>query len=78
MRESQKVLREVLLETYAVNDRMNQLLLQHLDARAWRAAPPGLKRRERPHDRGHICPSAQQPLSLAEVFRASSQVPCAA
>src|ERR1700686_5606720 len=27
----------VLLETYAVNDAMNQLLLAHLDARAWRA-----------------------------------------
>jgi uncharacterized damage-inducible protein DinB len=34
-------LREVLLETYAVNDAMNQLLLEHLDPRAWRAQPPG-------------------------------------
>ena len=33
--------RQVLLETYAVNDRMNQLLLEHLDPRAWRAKPPG-------------------------------------
>lgn len=33
-------LREVLLELYAVNDRMNQLLLAHLDPRAWRAEPP--------------------------------------
>jgi len=32
-------LREVLLETYAVNDAMNQLILAHLDARAWRAEP---------------------------------------
>jgi uncharacterized damage-inducible protein DinB len=39
-------IREVLLETYAANDRMNQLLLEHLDARAWRAKPPGMKRRE--------------------------------
>lgn len=31
----------VLLETYAVNDAMNQLLLKHLDPRAWRAEPPG-------------------------------------
>jgi len=30
----------VLLETYAVNDAMNQLLLTHLDRRAWRAKPP--------------------------------------
>jgi uncharacterized damage-inducible protein DinB len=36
--------REVLLETYAVNDLMNQLLLAHLDLRAWRANPPGPKR----------------------------------
>jgi uncharacterized damage-inducible protein DinB len=34
-------LREVLLETYAVNDAMNQLLLEHLDPRAWRAQLPG-------------------------------------
>jgi uncharacterized damage-inducible protein DinB len=30
-------MRDVLLETYAVNDAMNQLLLAHLDPRAWRA-----------------------------------------
>lgn len=34
-------LRDVLLETYAINDAMNQLLLAHLDPRAWRAAPLG-------------------------------------
>ena len=33
--------REVLLETYAVNDGMNQLLFEHLDPRAWRAQLPG-------------------------------------
>jgi uncharacterized damage-inducible protein DinB len=38
--------REVLIETYAANDRMNQLLLAHLEPRAWRAHPPGLKRSE--------------------------------
>jgi len=37
-------IREVLLETYAANDRMNQLLFEHLDAHAWRAKPPGLNR----------------------------------
>jgi uncharacterized damage-inducible protein DinB len=31
----------VLLETYTVNDAMNQLLLKHLDPGAWRAEPPG-------------------------------------
>ena len=33
--------REVLVETYAINDAMNQLLLSHLDPQAWRAEPPG-------------------------------------
>jgi uncharacterized damage-inducible protein DinB len=41
-------LREVLLETYAINDAMNQLLLAHLDRRAWRANPPGPKGNGRP------------------------------
>jgi uncharacterized damage-inducible protein DinB len=31
----------VLLETYSVNDAMNQLLLAQLDPRAWRAEPLG-------------------------------------
>src|SRR5215467_1048086 len=30
-----------LLETYAVNDRMNQLILERLDPRSWRAKAPG-------------------------------------
>ena len=34
----------VLLETYAVNDSMNQLLLAHLDPRAWRAELAGAGR----------------------------------
>src|SRR4030095_9382113 len=33
--------RQALLETYAVNDRMTHLILEHLDPRAWRAKPPG-------------------------------------
>lgn len=40
---SSTALRESLLETYSVNDAMNQLLLAHLDRRAWRAEPPGKK-----------------------------------
>lgn len=36
---------QVLLETYAVNEHMNQILLQHLDPRVWRAKPPGGKGR---------------------------------
>ncbi len=35
--------RDVLLEIYSVNDAMNQLILAHLDPRAWRAEPPGKK-----------------------------------
>ncbi len=37
--------RQVVVEAYAVNDRMNQILLEHLDPRAWRAKPPGRKGR---------------------------------
>src|SRR6516164_3427415 len=41
--ESACELAAVLLETYSVNDAMNQLLLAHLDPRAWRAASPGAR-----------------------------------
>lgn len=33
--------RQVLLETFAVNERINQMLLEHLEPRAWVAKPPG-------------------------------------
>ena len=33
--------KQALLETYSVNERMNQLILEHLDPRAWRTKPPG-------------------------------------
>lgn len=36
-------IRDTLLETYACNDAMNQLILSSLDPRAWRARPPGQK-----------------------------------
>jgi uncharacterized damage-inducible protein DinB len=36
---------EVLLEAYAVNERMNQILIGHLAPGAWRARPPGGKGR---------------------------------
>jgi uncharacterized damage-inducible protein DinB len=32
---------QALLETYAVNERMNQYILEHLDPQAWRAKPAG-------------------------------------
>src|SRR5215470_9849636 len=35
---------QVLLETYAVNDQMNQLILEHLDPRAWRSTMPNTPR----------------------------------
>ena len=38
-------IRKVLLEAYAVNDRMNQILLEHLDPGAWRVKPLGGKGR---------------------------------
>jgi uncharacterized damage-inducible protein DinB len=34
---------QVLVESYAVNERMNQIVLEHLDPAAWRAIPPGRK-----------------------------------
>jgi len=33
--------REALLETYAVNERINQMILEQLDSRAWKAKTPG-------------------------------------
>jgi len=34
-----------ILQAYALNERMNQLVLEHLDSRAWRAKRPGDKGR---------------------------------
>lgn len=34
---------QALAETYVVNDRMNQVVLEHLDPRAWRAKAPGTR-----------------------------------
>ena len=31
----------VAVQTFAANDRMNQILIEHLDPAAWRAKPPG-------------------------------------
>lgn len=36
--------RQVLIAIYAINDSMNQLLLEHLDPRAWRAKPSATDR----------------------------------
>jgi uncharacterized damage-inducible protein DinB len=37
--------RQVLVESYAVNEQMNQIILEHLNAAAWRAQLPGSKGR---------------------------------
>ena len=37
--------KQALLEAYAVNERINQYMLEHLDEAAWHAAPPGGKGR---------------------------------
>jgi uncharacterized damage-inducible protein DinB len=39
-REQKFEIRQALLETYAANERANQILLKQLDERAWRAKPP--------------------------------------
>ena len=36
---------QVLVESFAVNERMNQIVLEHLDPAAWRAKLPGSKGR---------------------------------
>lgn len=38
-------LREGLLESWAVNERMNQMVLEHLDPASWRLALPGSRTR---------------------------------
>jgi len=37
--------RRAMLETYAVNDRINQIVIEHLDPRAWHARLPGTNTR---------------------------------
>ena len=53
-------IRDTLLETYASNDGMNQVILSNLDPRAWRAEPPGEKR-QRADDCGDLLAFAQLP-----------------
>jgi len=38
-------IRTVLIETYAVNDAMNQLLLSYINPNIWRAQPPNVQRK---------------------------------
>jgi uncharacterized damage-inducible protein DinB len=43
-------LRQGLLETYAINDAMNQLLLEHLNPHVWRMKSPGADRSNKTRD----------------------------
>jgi len=65
-------IRDVLVEIYAANDCMNQLLFTHLDQRAWRARLPGTSGRKGRTICGHLRTSAQQPPGLAEELCATS------
>ena len=69
-------IRDSLLEIYAANDAMNQLILATLDRRAWRAQPPG--KRQRPPHRRHLRAPSQLPPGVAENFRAASEMSRAA
>jgi hypothetical protein len=68
----------VLLETYGANDGVNQLLLEHLDARAWRASPEGKNKREgrtiagiSPICTTIACPGSKTELPTRSVLRRS-------
>ena len=41
-------LRRGLVESYVVNERMNQIVLEHLAPAAWRAKSPGKSHRDAP------------------------------
>jgi hypothetical protein len=77
--ESQAALAEIrdsLLETYASNDAMNQLIVSHLDPRAWRAQLPGQKGKGRTIAAifAHL---HKQSACMVEEFCATSEVPTA-
>ena len=44
--QPENITRDVLIETYAANGVMNQILFDHLDPRAWRAIPAGFNKGE--------------------------------
>jgi len=55
---------QALLETYAVNDRLNQLILEHLDPRAWRARPTDRQR----HPARTTTAKNRSPRTIAAIF----------
>jgi hypothetical protein len=66
---------QVLVESYAVNERMNQIVLEHLDPAAWRAKLPGSKGRTIAANRGA---RPQRPAQMAEAVCPASNAPCLA
>ena len=61
------------VQIFAANDRINQILIEHLDPSAWRAKPPGKTRTiaaifhahaQCPHQVGQAYSSAAQPDAL--------------
>ena len=66
----------VLVESYAVNERMNQIVLEHLDPAAWRAKLAGTKGRgsKGQGDAGDLCACPQCSSQVVEVVGAASEV----
>jgi hypothetical protein len=67
-------LRDSLIQTYAIKDAMNQLLLSHLNPRTWRAEPPCQKGK----GRTIAAIFAHRPPRVAQELRAASELSCAA
>ena len=65
-------IRDTLLETYAANDAMNQLILSELD-RVRGAPSRRADKRPGPNNRGHLRAPAQHAAEMAEAFRAASE-----
>ncbi len=59
------------VQMFAANDRMNQILLEHLDPAAWRAKPPGNVR----HDCGDLHAYAQCPQKWVRLTAPHLKVP---
>src|SRR5581483_11243242 len=62
-------LAQALAESYAVNDRMNQLLLEQLDPEAWRARLPGPRARTIAAIFAHVHNVRRKWLRLSEPHR---------
>jgi hypothetical protein len=65
----------VLVESYTVNERMNQIVLEHLDPAAWRLKLPGSRGTD--YRRYHRA-RPQHPPQVAKALSPSSEAPSAA